>query len=177
MLRQIRKKKLGKKGISPMIGYVLLISFAVIIAAAVYLWVKTYVPQEDLECPDGISLMIKEITCEDDGAGGYDLSINLKNTGRFNVNGYFITGINNSDKQELIEISKYFSVEAARLNPGVGFFPGILKAGKESGFQIFKSIENISAVEITPMKEIEVKNKLRTVSCGYAKIKEDVSCV
>ena len=59
MLRQISKKR----GITPMIGYVLLVSFAIVISTIVYIWMKTYAPAPSLECADGVSVMIKEISC------------------------------------------------------------------------------------------------------------------
>ena len=47
-----------KKAVSIMIGYILLITFAVVIAAVVLTWLKTYVPRQGLECPDGVSIYI-----------------------------------------------------------------------------------------------------------------------
>jgi len=67
MLRKIQKKK---KGVSIMIGYILLISMAAAISVFVYGWVKTYVPKDISECPDGTSLSIKEISCLNPG-GNY----------------------------------------------------------------------------------------------------------
>jgi len=39
---------MNKKGISVIIGYLLLVSFAIIISGMVYVWMKTYVPTEKL---------------------------------------------------------------------------------------------------------------------------------
>ena len=46
----------NKKGLSVMIGYVLLVTFAIIISAIVYQQIKTYLPTEDKVCPEGVSL-------------------------------------------------------------------------------------------------------------------------
>mgnify|MGYP001569847861 FL=1 len=68
-----------------MIGYVLLISSAVVMASIVYMWMKGYVPQDSPECSDGVSVMVKDIEC----VGG-NLSLTLKNNGLFNVDGLFM---------------------------------------------------------------------------------------
>ena len=51
-------KAAHKKGVSVMIGYVLLISFAVVMAGLVYHWAKTYIPREEVKCQEGVSIFI-----------------------------------------------------------------------------------------------------------------------
>ncbi|MDP7520887.1 MAG: hypothetical protein QF567_01490, partial [Candidatus Pacearchaeota archaeon] len=60
MLLQIK----NKRGISVMIGYILLISSLVVMGTIVYNWMKTFVPTETISCPDGVSIYIKNIECE-----------------------------------------------------------------------------------------------------------------
>ena len=85
-MKERGKMKLSnKKGISEMIGYVLLISFAVIMSAIVYIWMKSYVPVEAIQCPDSVSVMVNNLDC----VGG-NLSLTLKNNGLFNIDGLFI---------------------------------------------------------------------------------------
>ena len=76
-----------KKGVSIMIGYVLLVTCAIVIGVIVYQWIKTYVPTEALECPDEVSIFIKdfEFNCEN-----FQLDLTLKNNGLFKIAGYFI---------------------------------------------------------------------------------------
>ena len=62
MLLQMQTK--DKRGISVMVGYVLLVTFAIIISVIVYNWMQSYVPQEDLECEDGVSLIIQKYNCD-----------------------------------------------------------------------------------------------------------------
>jgi len=78
-------RKSNKKGISEMIGYVLLISFAVIMSGIVYIWMKSYVPVDAIQCPDSVSVMVDNLDC----VGG-NLSLTLKNNGLFNIDGLFI---------------------------------------------------------------------------------------
>ena len=43
------RKITNKKAISPMIGYILLISAAVVMSVIVYTWLRTYIPKAALE--------------------------------------------------------------------------------------------------------------------------------
>ena len=78
-----------------MIGYILLISFALVMAVIVYAYIKTYVPKDIAACPEDTSMFVKEANCDANG----NLDITLKNNGRFNVAGYFIRGTNNIDEE------------------------------------------------------------------------------
>lgn len=75
---------LNKKGISNIIGYVILIGITISLSILVYNWLSFYV-QEDTtpKCPDGISISIEDYSCSP-----YEMSIKLKNRGRFSIDGY-----------------------------------------------------------------------------------------
>jgi hypothetical protein len=73
-----------------MIGYILLITSTVVMSSIVYQWMKSYVPKDTIDCPDGVSLYIFNSTCEIQPSGNYEIRINLRNNGRFDVGGYFI---------------------------------------------------------------------------------------
>ena len=49
-----------KKGVSAIVGYVLLISFGVVMSVIVYSYLKTYTPKDALTCPDGVSIFLKD---------------------------------------------------------------------------------------------------------------------
>ena len=86
MLSQFHLKK-TKRGVSIMIGYILLITFVIAISIFVYQWLKTYVPKEGLECPDGVSIYISKANINPNEG---KLTLTLKNTGRFDINGVFV---------------------------------------------------------------------------------------
>ncbi|NMB66531.1 hypothetical protein GYA25_00505 [Candidatus Woesearchaeota archaeon] len=90
----------NKKGLSIIVSYVLLIGISIGLSIIVYTWMKTYVPKESLECPDGVSLSISKITYE---AATKRLNITFRNNGRFSIDGFYIRGSNKS--AELGEIS------------------------------------------------------------------------
>src|SRR3989338_4079370 len=85
-----------KRGVSVIIGYVLLVVFAMVISVGVYAWLKTYVPNEPLNCPDGVSLFVKESSFNSSTSV---LSIKIRNNGRFDVADYFIHAANTSPQQ------------------------------------------------------------------------------
>jgi|TARA_Y100000310_G_scaffold250692_1_gene257015 hypothetical protein len=177
MLLQIK----NKKGISVMIGYILLISSLVVMGAIIYNWMKTFVPTETINCPEGVSIYIKNIKCES-ANGSYQLQIDLKNNGRFNVGGYFIHIADNSS-QELatIDITENLISSGTKMNPGIKFDIGVgednsLKPNKEVT-NVFLLNNTIGLVEIIPIRFQEDDNKNKFVSCGDSKVKEVVTCM
>jgi hypothetical protein len=168
-----------KKGISLMIGYVLLVSGAIIMAVVVYAWLRTYVPQDYLECPDGVSVFIHDISCIDSG-DELELNLTLKNKGRFSFGGYFIHATD-SPEQELatIDLTKYLESGGSKLSTGVKYSEdknSLIPDDKKTNSFIISDIEQIYSIEITPIRWQIEENKDRLVSCGDAKIKEVVNC-
>lgn len=80
MLRQI-----NRQGESTILGYVLLVVFAIGMATAVYSYLTFFLPKEQPRCPEGVSLAVSQARCE-----GQELAITLQNKGLFSVNGSYI---------------------------------------------------------------------------------------
>ena len=53
---------LDRKGVSIMIGYVLLISIAVALSTAVFFYLKLYLPDEKPDCYQDINLVIEGVS-------------------------------------------------------------------------------------------------------------------
>ena len=166
----IRTTKKNKKAISIMIGYILLITFAVVIAAIVFQWLKSYVPQEGIECPDGVSLYIASY--DNDGAG--KLTLSLRNNGKFNFGGIFIRYSDDPEK----EIAP-FDLSPVVLSGGLNMNPGVKFTGNEdNSFKVndedrsiafnVSDIPLIYSIEITPIRWQEEKTKKLKVSCTEA---------
>jgi len=170
----VRKSVKNKKGVSPMIGYILLISFAVVTGTVVYQWMKTYVPSESLslECPDGVAIGIIDVVCENS-----KLNLTFKNRGRFDIDGYFIHATNDSS-QELATIDlSGLIISGGETISGAVKFPGSTSLGPNKEIRnVFDISSEIYSVEVTPMRFEIVDNKKRLVSCKNLKIKESVSC-
>ena len=84
----------GKRGVSVVVGYVLLIVIVISISIAVYAWMKVQLPKESEECPEGISLIIDSYSCQ-----GKEINITFQNKGFFNVDGFIARIKNASDSR------------------------------------------------------------------------------
>lgn len=172
-----------------MIGYVLLIGIVMTIAGFMYIFLRSYVPQEELTCPDGGSISVLKYTCVFNSAGEYKLNITLKNSGRFDLYGYSIYATNTTgQKIATSDLSKYFDFESGGgavqidgiqniyFNPNPGS-NGLITSKSTS--HMFKEIPyKIFSVDITPLIKVETKdNRIDTAVCGDAKIKENIECV
>ncbi len=84
--------RLNNKGVSVMIGYVLLISIAVALSTAVFFYLKLYLPDERPDCYQDINLVIDGASCKKDSPnpGVSTVYINFTNKGLFTVDGAFI---------------------------------------------------------------------------------------
>lgn len=70
---------------STILGYVLLVVLAIGMAAAVYSYLTFFLPKEQPQCPDGVSLAITNVSCS-----GNEFRITLQNKGLFSINGSYI---------------------------------------------------------------------------------------
>ena len=76
---------LNKKGVSEMVGYVILIVIAVGLSVLVFNYLKVYIPKEKAECTADINLIIKSASCT-----ANKLTLNLVNKGLFRVDAAYI---------------------------------------------------------------------------------------
>jgi len=162
-----------------MIGYVLLITFAIIMAGGIYTWMKTYVPNEIYHCPEGTSIFVKDYSCSNE-----TMNITLKNNGRFDIAGIFI------------HISDDPNAEVATFDLVGGISEGGIQAqnalifeagsdnsmipGNENSLQF--DLDSIFAgrpylVEIIPVRFQEEDGKTKFVSCSNSEVAQDLSCV
>lgn len=181
MLLQMKK---NKKGVSIVIGYILLVAISIVISIVVYQSLKTYVPTEAIECPDGTSAFIKDIyyNCVNSR-----LNVTLKNNGKFSIAGYYIYVSNNSDEealattdisQDVIENlegqnkfgnSVVFVLGENALTPNE---PGNVRM---LSFDVSR-YGTLYKIEIIPTRWQEIEGKERFVSCTDARIDEILIC-
>ena len=170
-----------KKGVSPVIGYVLLISFGIIMSIIAYNYLKTYVPTEGVSCPDGSSVFVKDYACE---AGM--LNLTLKNNGKFNLEGYFIYGSNDSSVEiaTIMLADKFLDYNT---NPNsVNSSAQIIFEEKTKNYLVAQNeithsfnvsnISNLAIIELIPTRIQEVRSRETLVTCGEARIREEISC-
>ena len=164
----------SKKGVSAIIGYVLLITFGIIMSVIVYNYLKTYVPKEALNCPDGVSIVLQNYDCNSN-----EINLTIKNNGKFNLAGFFIHGSNDADVEiATIDLSKNLSSSGEIYGGAILVDLGsenLMKPGAETGYT-FDIDSNLESIELVPARFQEENNKIRFVSCGNAKITEKVIC-
>ena len=183
MKSKIVSFNVDKRGISIMIGYILLITSAIAMSAVVYQWMKGYVPKDAIDCPEGVSLFITKLNCTDDLAGKYDVKLTLRNNGRFDVGGYFVHATDSAEQTlATLDLTENLITGGNVENKAV-FFKSLTE-GTENEFKpddperlsTFSVPEKIYSVEILPFRWQVEENKKRLVSCGNAKIFEKVTC-
>lgn len=180
MKRQSILKRKKRKGVSAIVGYVLIITFGIIMAAIVYNYLKTYVPKDLLDCPESVSIFIKDYECQDGM-----LNITLKNNGKFNYAGYYIHGANNTNqKVATINLVENFvnssNLQARNVKDSYIMFSmrdeNLMTPGTEIE-HYFKTTSNLQVIEITPVRFQKDGNIMRFVSCGKSsKIREEIIC-
>jgi len=173
----------NKKGISIIIGYVLLIAFAVAIGTIVYTQLKKTIPTTELECPEGTLLFVESYSCI-----GEVLNITLKNNGRFSIGGYFIRASNDSEyKIPQIELSEAIisDTNGDWLKPGIKIIeldPGLINQltpgdSVTNSFNLsVVGLEETYSVEIVPIVWQIEDNLQKLLTCGKTKIRENIQC-
>lgn len=166
-----------------MIGYVLLVSLAIVMGGVMYAWMQSYVPSEDIECPDGVSVLVTQTAydCATDS-----LNLTIKNNGRFDIAGYFIKG--STDSQEDVATIDLVSLVS---NTGDLYkFSNALILGNTSDenqftigeqtlnvFDLSEISEDLAFVELIPVRWQIHENKKRFVSCGEkSSFRQSLTC-
>jgi len=181
-----KRKKLirSRKGLSAVIGYLLLIAISITMSILVYIWLKGYVPKPIMTCPDGTSILVRDMayTCT---SGAETLNISLKNNGKFSINGYFIAVSNDSNPDALPAIdisSKIKSGGNVSANSIVFNYliynyltPDEPTNIRSSSFDV-SGYGRLYKVRITPTRIEEEGNKRRVVSCSNAIVEEALVC-
>ena len=163
----------GKRGISIMIGYVLLVAGMLVMGGVVYAWMKSYVHGNEIQCPDDTSIFIKNFYYN---STAQILNLTLRNNGKFDINGYFIKASNDSEaKIAKTDLTSYIFKGGGYLNGAVRFEgAGILSPGEENVAEFrFNELDlNLVYIEIVPFRFQDVYGKQRLASCSNAKAKQ-----
>jgi hypothetical protein len=170
----------NKKGISIVVGYVLLITLGIIMSVIVYAYLKTYIPKEPIKCPDTASISIKEIFCN---VSLNYFNLTLKNNGNFDLHGFFIYGAATADQELAVQDLSGFAnnnsniSEPAKYGNSIRFsnIKNSLGPGEEKTAN-FTLDYPIYSLEIIPLRYQGEGNKEKLVSCTDARIKQKLTC-
>lgn len=175
---------MNKRAVSIMVGYVMLVVIAVGLSAAVYTYLKLFVPKEKPECTNDISLIIQDASCTQgltsEGNERVTLDIILKNRGLFSVQAAYIRmapenrevrdWINPDTESNGNDLNFYFTEDKTTgLAPGDSWTPKTSLATEE--------------IEISPTKQytLEIQpaewdNEWGPIACKNAIITQDITC-
>jgi flagellin-like protein len=172
----------NRKGVSEIIGYILMIAIVVAISVFVYQFLKSYVPKDTLTCPDGVTIIIPDYKYN---CTANMLNFTLQNEGTFSIGGYFIHASNSSQGIATIDLTHYYTGTYQLSSGAISFgFTNVLDPGKivpkvSNGFNlsIIPPITGtLNRIEIIPMRYVVYQGKNRTASCGNAKISLPIAC-
>ncbi len=150
-----------KKGVSEIVGYVLLIVIAIAISITVYAFLREQVPEDATACRDDVHLAIEDISCKD-----HTLNITLGNRGLFDVQGVYIkSGAQGSVYKIILNC---LTENTCVLNPGSEIAPGDTWNVRFTN----ETLINDQEIEIQPLTLVDGKGVL----CDKAIVKQIINC-
>jgi len=164
-------KRMNRKGLSEVVAYVLLIAVAISLSVLVYSWINSYLPKPTNECPDGVSLIIKDYTCEETQNL---LNLTVQNKGRFDIEGYILKTSNNTETTPTRTLT-YNPGDGTQASSAIVYITSntelVLSPGQTQN-QIFNySNQNtIKKIQLIPFKLY----KGETLLCGIAAITQNI---
>jgi len=169
-----KNKEEDKRGVSTLVSYVFLIVIVVTLAILVYSWLKPVIPQDTAECPEKITLVISNITCDSDTD---KVKIKIKNKGLFNVDGINLKisdDIEKSPSKDLVfdmEQGDMLNAEEPLSKGGFLYFKFGLQPGEEFTIEgDYSGQTSIKRILIQALKIIDGEGIL----CENAILKEEV---
>jgi flagellin-like protein len=153
----------SKKGVSEVIGYVLLILIVVVISVFVYAYLRTFVPREREMCPsDRVSLIVRTYMCD---SGNKILNLTLVNQGFFTLSAFTLFGSNDS--------ASTLATKNLTGNRGYVVFPQPIKPGETTNYSVnYESVMPLKFIEITPYY---LTDKNKSVICSDSIVKETLN--
>ncbi|MFH1710723.1 MAG: hypothetical protein ABH840_00255 [Nanoarchaeota archaeon] len=151
----------NKKGVSEMVGYVLLIVIAVSVSVMVYAYLRAYVWVDTETCDEGVGLVVEDYNCN---IIAHTLNLTIKNQGRHSVDGFIIHGNNES--------TRWFPIDLIRESTnGKVYFEGDRLNSSNSRSFVFDYAEHksVNRIEIEPLQA-----KKNLIVCENAIITQDL---
>ncbi len=108
ILKEANRRKFGKRGVSEMVAYVILISIAMGLAVAIFAYLSYVVNivKPPFDCKEGTSISLEDYGCNPDLG---EINLTIRNNGRFNVDGIIVKFSDNSSKEPVIMLKPQYS--------------------------------------------------------------------
>jgi hypothetical protein len=168
----------NKLAISAIIGEVLLISLAIVMAGGVYAWLKFYVakPLPTESCDEAVNLIISNYNCIPDKI----LNISLKNQGRFDINGVMIKISNKSgDELAIFPLTEIkFDTELGQYEDprtALSFDPVLIPGNESTKLLNYSKYNQIDYLELEPTKGVDQYG--RVILCEKSISKIPLTCL
>ena len=174
----MKQKNNSKKAVSEVIGYLLLISFAIVMSVIVYQGLKTYIFKDELSCDEGVSLYIDRITCDVNG-GNYVLNLTLKNNGLFGIHGYYVKARNISFDKGLptIDLTENLTYGGNNQTGRIIFLGADNNMyPNERRDSLFLINYPINLIEVIPLRMESYNGKKKPIMCTDARVSSVVTC-
>ncbi len=171
----------NKRGLSIVIGYILLVAVSIVMSIIVYQYLKTYVPKDTVKCDEGTSAFIKDTSYN---CTSRTLNVTLKNNGKFSINGYFIHASNKTGEAlPTLDLSLRIMTGGITTGNSITFSDMVENAlspdepnEKKSSFNT-TGYGTIYKIEIIPTRMQEVDGKKRLISCSDSKVEAELTCM
>jgi hypothetical protein len=165
----------NKKGLSELIGYVLLITLAISLSVLVYAVVTSLVPKELPKCDSNLNIIVSDYDCISKTTNGGNighLNVTIKNKGLFNLSGFKLKAHTRPEANlgfYVLNISNIDSVAfTGKADEGIMLSPNEERKLTYPLRHNAENFENISFFEIQPF----LKTDKGIILCeGWAKVK------
>lgn len=164
----------SKKGLSEIVGYVILIIIAVTLAGLVYGWLKLQVPKDKLSCPDSVGIIIKDYACN---TGSKTVNITIENRGYFNIDGINARASNQTGGVNSLPLQALSGAFATSTNGFIYFNTPLNPNLDYAGVYNYSANNIIKSIQITPFvlnKGNSATNQL--VICSDKSTQLDINC-
>lgn len=119
----------GKKAVSEVVSYVLLIVVAMTLSVVVFAFLSNIVPEEKASCNESLSLVIRDIGCL---PGTGEVFIEFQNKGNFKIDGIYIKGADGTTDATINFLNATNYTGGYNLNPITADREGFLYFGRNN---------------------------------------------
>ena len=162
-----------KKAVSLMVSYVILISIAIGLSIAVFVWLKDYANiNPKIDCKEGTSIMIDDYFCQ----SGL-IKLTIKNNGLFNVSGFLMHVGNNSLKKPIERLNRYNSPLGGETTGFYTFDPPLKPEGITTGLEVKFSFGDLTLIEVIEIQPFVKDEKNKKIMCENVIKQEITNCL